>query len=248
MPEPFLVFRLAGPLAAWGDITVGEKRTTWSRPSRSAVLGLVAGALGIDRNDDAAHTALDSGLGFAVRPDGTASRPADALLPLRDFHTTQVSSSRKGVRHATRADELGADDLNTIVSERWYWIDHAATVALWSIADADLDGIAAALIRPHYVPYIGRKACPPSRPFAPRVIAAESLVAALADYDATDLQPTTAPGEWAWTDADSHGQPVETVVRRDRIVSRSAWIFTDRREARIALSSATESGTSHVPD
>jgi CRISPR system Cascade subunit CasD len=241
MPEPFLMFRLAGPFASWGDITVGEKRTTWSRPSRSAVLGLVAGALGIDRGNDSAHAALDTGLGFAVRPDGTSSPP-------RDFHTAQVPSARKGVRHSTRADELGGDDLNTIVSERWYWIDHAATVALWGNADADLEGIAAALIRPHYAPYLGRKACPPSRPFAPRVIVADTLASAFADYDAADRDPTTVPGGWAWTDADTHGSPVETVIRRDRVVSRSAWIFTDRRESRIALSYPIEAGASHVSD
>ena len=37
MPE-FLTFVLAAPLAAMGEIAVGERRGTWDRPGRSAVL------------------------------------------------------------------------------------------------------------------------------------------------------------------------------------------------------------------
>ncbi len=61
----FLCFRLHGPLASWGDIAVGERRPTSPHLSRSAVLGLVAGALGIRRDDADAWAELDRGVGFA---------------------------------------------------------------------------------------------------------------------------------------------------------------------------------------
>jgi len=57
----FLLASLYAPMASWGEITVGERRTSWDRPSRSAILGLVAAALGIEREDQDGHDALDGG-------------------------------------------------------------------------------------------------------------------------------------------------------------------------------------------
>ena len=71
----FLLLTLYAPLASWGDIAVGEVRGSWDRPSRSAVLGLVAAALGVDRADQAAHDALDVGYGVAVRQDAAGAPP-----------------------------------------------------------------------------------------------------------------------------------------------------------------------------
>src|SRR5215213_3306304 len=75
MPE-FLTFTLTAPLAAMGEIAVGERRSSWDRPGRSAVLGLVAACLGIGREDEAAHEALETGYGLALRVQKSGS-----LLP-----------------------------------------------------------------------------------------------------------------------------------------------------------------------
>ena len=48
-----LVFRLYGPMASWGEIAVGENRHTANYPSKSALLGLLGAALGIERDDEA---------------------------------------------------------------------------------------------------------------------------------------------------------------------------------------------------
>ena len=40
-----LVFRLFGPLASWGEIAVGQVRPSAVRPTRSALLGLLAGGV-----------------------------------------------------------------------------------------------------------------------------------------------------------------------------------------------------------
>lgn len=240
----YLLFRLAGPLAAWGDITVGEIRSTWDRPSKSAVLGLVAAALGLERRDEAGHAALHEGLGFAVRPDGGGA------VPLRDFHTAQVPSTRKGQRWRTRAEELAAprDTLNTIVSERWYWAGAAATAALWPRGGKApaLTVLAEALRRPRYTPYLGRKACPLGWPLHPRLLSAASLPAAFAAFDAAErsareslpphLAEAVAPGGHCWAEAEELSErSLERQVRRDSLVHREAWIFADREEARIPL-------------
>ena len=95
----FLVFRLYGPLAAWGDIAVGEQRPTTPHPSKSAILGLVAAALGIRRDEEERQQALAEGYGYAVRVD------ASGVL-LRDYHTTQIPDSTSRLKHLlTRRDE-----------------------------------------------------------------------------------------------------------------------------------------------
>ncbi|MBU1741588.1 MAG: CRISPR-associated protein Cas5 [Proteobacteria bacterium] len=55
----FLLFRLYGPLASWGGIAVGEYRPTDAHPSKSAVLGLLAAAAGVDRADDEVHRQME---------------------------------------------------------------------------------------------------------------------------------------------------------------------------------------------
>ncbi len=60
----FLVFRLYGPLASWGDIAVGEQRPTTPHPSKSAVLGLIAAALGVRRDEEERQQALAEGYGM----------------------------------------------------------------------------------------------------------------------------------------------------------------------------------------
>ncbi|MEX2322042.1 MAG: CRISPR-associated protein Cas5, partial [Saccharospirillum sp.] len=37
----FLVFRLYGPLASWGNTAVGGVRPTLAMPTRSAILGML---------------------------------------------------------------------------------------------------------------------------------------------------------------------------------------------------------------
>ena len=112
----FLTFAVAAPIAAMGELAVGERRSTWDRPGRSAVLGLVAACLGLERDDEAAHADLEAGFGLALRVQRMGTL-------LADYHTAQVPPARRGRRFATRAEELAADDLETILSRRDYRVD-----------------------------------------------------------------------------------------------------------------------------
>jgi CRISPR system Cascade subunit CasD len=242
---PFLLFRLWGPMAAWGDIAVGERRGTWNRPSRSAVLGLVAAALGHPRQDRAAHDRLERGLGFAVRVD-------DAGRPMRDYHTAQSPGEQRGKRWATRRDELADPrNLNTILSERTYQLEMNAVIVLWCRPGTEgptLDEIAARLTEPVFAPYLGRKSCPLGLPLMPRPIEAVSPAAALKSYDSQPFCEHKYPparDRWRekprselWLDADdAHTFGLTTdirTVRRDRVRDRPRWLFSDRAEVRIA--------------
>ena len=238
-----LVFRLQAPMAAWGDIAVGERRGSWSRPGKSAVLGLVAAALGHPRSETAAHAELHAALGYAVRVDHPGK-------PLRDYHTAQAPSAGRNARWETRRDELAGpkEELNTILSERLYYGDPRATIALWRRDEAasgpTLEAIAEALRRPVLVLYLGRKSCPPGWPLSPRILEAEDLPAAFQAYDAAEPKDDASraftprrsdgpPEIWADLDAGFDFQPAEVTRRRDGLRDRPRWLFADRREGRV---------------
>lgn len=232
-----IVFRFDAPIAAFGDLAVGERRGTHRRPAYSAIIGLVAGALGIVR-DAPGHEALAAGLSMAVRCDGLGA-------PLADFHTAQTPPQRRGRHYATRAEEMAEPlDLGTIVSRRDYWTDAAFTVLLWPNADAPYrpEAIAAALNRPKYAGFAGRRACPLGSPPAAKVIAATSVSEAFAAYDRalaqaeaeTRLPPRSIGEEVAFDPALESvlGAFSETrrETRRDFVLSRARWQFGPRQE------------------
>ncbi|ESQ74767.1 type I-E CRISPR-associated protein Cas5/CasD [Asticcacaulis sp. AC402] len=249
MTREYLLFRLSGPMAAFGDITVGERRSLWDAPSKSGVLGLVAGAMGFTRDDHDALLDLDATLGFAVRLDSPG-------YPLRDYHTAQTptEAARKrlhkaGASTSTRKNDLVADDLNTVLSERMYRLESVSTVALWQKPDqnADLTRVEAALKRPVFAPYLGRKACPLSAPPRPRRLTCDRLLTGFGAYDAVEevtrlaLKTPRLDSARVWFEFEA-GLTVEEAdakeirLRRDGLRNRALWQFSDRREGRLEWS------------
>lgn len=233
--QTFLIFTLYGPMASWGDTAVGEYRPSFSCPSKSAVLGLVAAALGIDRTDDATLARLNEEIGFGARLD------AEGKLE-RDYHTIQVPPRRKGITFRTRRAELLNESLYTILSSRDYRIESRSTIALWqavNVASFDLTSLEAALRQPHYIPYLGRKSCPLALPMQPAITDAPSLRAAFDLYTPPlpGLFDQTANANFIWErlSPDEAGMsPSMEVKRRDQLISRSRWQFTDRDEYLLA--------------
>lgn len=170
----YLVFRLYGPLASWGQAAVGGDRPTGVYPGRSAVIGLLAAALGIRRSEEERQTQLNSSVTIAVKQ----------LMPsslLRDYHTTQAPSTRRNVRHLTRKSELAEDKLNTILSSRDYRCDGLWVVAISLTSDSkySLEELQQALLKPKFTLYLGRKSCPLALPLSPKVVSDVSLKDAL---------------------------------------------------------------------
>lgn len=242
----YLVFQLLAPLASWGEVAVGEYRGSHDYPGESALLGLLGAALGVRRDDEAAHTALRDSYGFTVGVLSSGSL-------LRDYHTAQVPgrAALKGRPHATRRDELAMPkrDLNTILSTRDYRQNAACLVAVQPKANGSaphtLDELAEALRAPRFVLYLGRKSCPPAAPLGPTVLEARSAHAALEAYRQASierlralavgqrlpLEPLADIVRLVWGDGVQAGaEPDLSVARKDRVIRRKNWQFGDRTE------------------
>lgn len=231
----FLCFTLWAPLASFGDVAVGERRLSLERPGRSAVLGLVAAALGVERRDQAALDVLGRSLLVAVHSLGSGTL-------LEDYHTAQAPPARRGVRHATRREELAGLSLGTILSRRDYRQEPWHEVALMgsSEAVANLGAIAAALQAPCFTLYHGRKSCPLGLPPDPRLLEEDDLGSALAAYGRVSLArrvlrrqvpPGTLHADVELLDRLGPAWRVERIVeRRDEPGNRRRWQFALRRE------------------
>ncbi|MBS68564.1 type I-E CRISPR-associated protein Cas5/CasD [Stutzerimonas stutzeri] len=242
----YLLLRLYGPLASWGEIAVGESRHSAVHPSRSALLGLLGAALGIERADEDGQRALIEGYRFGIKLECVGS-------PLRDYHTVQVGVPPRKFQFRSRRQELVADKVDTILSAREYRCDSLALVAVEVLpnAPADLDRLAQALRQPHFPLYLGRKSCPLALPLLPQRVTAANLREAL---DAVQwpsllglLDPRQPQQVWPsrqdrqafragqvryyWEDGMQAGlQASFETVRHDQPLSRSRWQFAPRRE------------------
>jgi CRISPR system Cascade subunit CasD len=249
-----LVFRLFGPLASWGEVAVGQVRPSAVRPTRSALLGLLAAALGIVRADEEGHADLSATVRFAVRID----TPGTAMV---DYHTANWRRPKREIL-LTRRDELRVprDQLSTVQSQRHHRCDAVTTVAVavrppgrWSLGD-----LRAALEQPVFPLFLGRKACPPALPLGPEIVEAANLVEAFRSYDQRRPLPPSlgrlvarlrrrAPAvELAWDaaleiPAGIEAESVRLEQRRDQPLSRARWRFAVRREAVAHLPSSDTS-------
>ena len=231
----FLTFALVAPLASFGAIAVGERRPTGDRPARSAVLGLVGACLGVEREDDAGQAALAEDLGLAL----LCHAPGRLLA---DYHTAQVPPARGKRRFATRAQELAAPDLATILSRRDYRTGAWHLGALWVRNDAprwDLAAVAEAMRMPTFVPYLGRKSCPLGLPLHPLLDDAPDPGTALARRHRSG--PEAAFRRWVdaaeafvardrWDGAEDPSLALRVEYRRDQPRSRRLWQFDLRPE------------------
>ena len=138
-----LLLRLVGPMQSWGTTSRFDERDTGKEPSKSGVLGLLAAALGIDRENWTDLKPLAE-LRMGVRHD----RPG---FPRRDYQTAQEVISADGTkRHPTA------------VTIRHYLADAAFLVGLQGEDRSLLDRAHIALADPRWPLALGRKSYVPS--------------------------------------------------------------------------------------
>lgn len=147
-----LVLRLTAPMQSWG-VRGGfpDYRDTLTHPTRSGVLGFLACALGHPRGTGPGNLA---DLDLTVRVD----RPGEHM---DDFHTIggQSNDEDEVVPSADGKCREGA-----VLTRRAYLADAAFTIALTGPPPL-LHTLENALDHPVYMPYLGRRACPPAAPY-----------------------------------------------------------------------------------
>lgn len=141
-----VALRLAGPMQSWGSGSRFVRRSSEREPTKSGVLGLVAAAKGM-RRTDSLEEILD--LRFGVRVD----QPGRLM---RDFQTAQ--------RPKTNRD--GTVSWTSMPLSHRYYLSDAVYVAVLEGESALVEGIDAALRRPEFPLYLGRRSCPPAGPVA----------------------------------------------------------------------------------
>jgi CRISPR system Cascade subunit CasD len=132
-----VTIRLTAPLQSYGDEANFDRRTSYDYPSKSAIVGLIAAALGYRRTDSRIQTLNQ--LDYAVRID----QPAE---PLTDF---QIVEWKRGKRKLTYRD---------------YLQDAVFLAAVGSEDDALIDRIDWALHHPRFQLSLGRRANVPAGP------------------------------------------------------------------------------------
>jgi CRISPR system Cascade subunit CasD len=137
-------------MQSWGTTSRFDQRDTGKEPSKSGVIGLLAAALGYDREDWKNVEPLTR-LRMGVRHD----RPG---ILKRDYQTAGCASPNEIIKADGKLSEMG------VVSERFYLSDACFLVGIEGSDSALLEEAHNALRNPKWVLSLGRKSYVPSEP------------------------------------------------------------------------------------
>jgi CRISPR system Cascade subunit CasD len=220
-----VLLKFAGPLQSWGTSSHFEIRHTDPHPSKSAVIGLIAAALGYRRYENKKIRILNQ-LHFAVRED-QAGQVTD------DYQTAH--------KYKFNPDPIAE---RTYVTHRYYLEDAVFVAAVGHENDQWIDDIVCALRHPYFPLYMGRRSCPVPEDFILKVMNADVITALEREpLQSSDWYSGHFSGS-IFIYADAHVLPgVPTALRRDTISSLS-WdgrSYLWRQEAEIHRSVASKS-------
>ena len=164
-----LALYLRAPLQSWGAASKFGDRGTFDAPTRSGLLGLLAAACGVDKNDEARDRewlARAAALSLAVY----AFRRGDRL---RDYHTVGARYDKNDPwqkRMIPTKAEDGKPKDNATITNRDYLVDSVFGAVL-SGDDTLVAEMAAGLADPVWGVWFGRKSCVPTEPVLAGVFA-----------------------------------------------------------------------------
>lgn len=210
-------------LGAMGDFAGHERRGSLTWPGRSALIGLCGAALGIRRDGDFA--ALE-GLRFST----AVFEPGDVL---RDYHTVQTVPSAAARQPQSRPQALqdAGRRTNTTITLRDYRMGPIFGVAVEGAQEV-LEPLCAALKKPVFTLYLGRKSCPLSAPTNPRIVTANDAEAALGQLVLPPWCKDAVARVMACDAVQSVGQ---TVQRHDVALDRTRWHFAPRAVSLVSV-------------
>lgn len=254
-----VTFYLAGPMQSWAGGPGCRFRPTDLRPTKRAVIGMVANALGRDRSDDISDLAA---LTFGVRTDragivekdfrvvgaGTDIPPLpgevmfDPKVARRaakhGYEAVSIPYRRAIAKHASATGEqVVKQAADASISHDYYLADAAFTVAL--TGDDDLvQRVADALEAPARVLFLGRRAYPVAHDLCPRVLDVADVADALAqtatiggtDHDECVLSIEDEAGSWT-PDQPTNFATRTRAARRERVIRpRTQRVRPDHEE------------------
>ena len=150
-----IILKFSGPLQSWGIGSHLETRDTSRYPTKSAVVGIIGGALGYRRNETERLQRLNE-LSFGVRIEQKGTL-------LKDYHIARSANQ-------------------TYVTNRYYLQD-AVFLTMISHEDSSwVDAVAKALAYPVFPLYMGRRSVPVDSEFFQGVVEGD-LLSNIKSYD-----------------------------------------------------------------
>lgn len=153
-PSTHLALLLDAPLQSWGYQSKFDRRTSFSSPTRSGILGMLCAAMGVDRADSetlAEFADLEITV-YTLQNNGR----------LTDFHTVGGGWNKKTHKRNIVPKADGGVG-NTVVTRREYLQSSIFGVVLRG-PRTQLEPIGEALQNPRWGIWLGRKACIPASP------------------------------------------------------------------------------------
>ena len=145
-----LLLRLEGPMQSWGTTSRFDQRDTCKEPSKSCVIGLLAAALGYDR-ENCKNVEPLTRLRMGVRHD----RPG---ILKRDYQTAGCASTDTIIKAS------GEQSTDGVVSDRFYLSDACFLVGFEGSDSNLLQQVHDALLNPKWPLALGRKSYVPAEP------------------------------------------------------------------------------------
>lgn len=211
-----LILRLEGPLQSWGEHSVYfEEGDTATMPTKSGIVGLLACALGISKEESTEIAALSDALTVGIRAD----RPGKILV---DYQTT----SAKPLQTAEHGKRGSKEKKSTIFTHKQYLEDAAFTVAITSKDESLLKHIADALKHPSWSIFLGRKSCVPARPVLDGLLDGDSLLDALKTIPALPQRPTKEPAKSLTVELEENSPHGVGLFRQDIPSERSRYFYS----------------------
>lgn len=174
-----LTLYLRAPLQSWGASSKFGDRGTIDAPTRSGLLGFIAAACGIDKNDEARDRdwlARAARLSFEI----VGFKRGDRMT---DYHTVgaRYDENDPWQRRMIPTKAENGKPRGTDITHRDYLVD-SVFGAIIAGDDALVDEMATALLNPVWGVWLGRKSCIPTEPVLVGVFeSAEVARIALAD-------------------------------------------------------------------
>lgn len=166
---PALSFYIDAPLQSWGASSKFQYRETNGYPTKSALVGLIAGALGIDK-----HGPSEA---FDLQPIADLKLTVVRIKKGRysssrftDFQTVGGGYDKKATlweKMSIPKKASGAPS-DTVITRRSYLTDANFVTLLEGNADT-LQKVKGALLNPVWGVWFGRKTCLPASPLSPHI-------------------------------------------------------------------------------